>query len=233
MTTNTNATRPHYKIFIIDYLGEHAKGYDYTRNLRQLLELIPETEVDMVTNYSDRPGMVPVLVNQYKGNVFNQVVSLYKNYRRLNKLVEDNEKSYFIFVAYGNQIDISFLRIIGGAVNHVIDVQGIVAKQDEENDLMIYNFAKTYVQRVENVISHSEFTNDFLESVGFGGTVFRLPQLTKEDVEMTAAILREDNEDSREITPPSEREREILVFLQSFRKWLKAAGNREKESERE
>lgn len=168
------------KIYLVDYLGEHTEySRNYVTKLKGILEHLEDSEIKVISNYSDSPEEEPFLVNQYRGRVWDKTISLYRNYRRLNRLVADNPDAVFIFITYGNQIDISYIRIISGAPKHIIDIQDIVAARDIENDLMVYDFAKTYAQLIENVISHSPLTDEFLDAIGFHGHILNLPPAGK------------------------------------------------------
>ena len=201
------------QIFIVEYLGTHAPTNHYLQNLERVLKLVPDAEVKVLSNYSESPDSSPFFVNQYEGWVWNQVLALYKNYRSLNKLIDQYPDALFIFVAYGNSIDISFIRIMAKAKYHIIDIQDVIAKREADNDKMIYDFAKTYSQWINAVISHSELTDAFLDNIGFCGEVFKLPPMWSEQIDIESLASTAEN---------SKLYGEIETFLHKFSPWLKS-----------
>lgn len=205
-----------HHVYLVEYLGVHASTIDYLKKLKSILERIPGVEVEILSNFSEIEGRSPFLVNQYGGGVFNKAVSLYRNYRRLNRLINEFPDAIYIFVTYGNHIDISFIRIASKARRHVIDIRDIIAPIEAKSAEMVHEFAKTYSSYPFNVISHSIITDDFLKSIGFVGNIFHLPPLILKGKEI------EDESDLQLI----EKAPEVTeYFIERFGKWISKVNN--------
>ncbi|MBD5181030.1 MAG: hypothetical protein HDS98_00565 [Bacteroidales bacterium] len=199
-----------YKIYLVEYLGVHGATMDYLRSLKGILERISGVDVEILSNFSDTPGRDPFLVNQYDGRVWNKVVSLYRNYRRLSRLIDEYPEAVYIFVTYGNQIDISFIRILSKARHHVVDVRDLAAPEEAETAEMLYVFAKTYSHFTSCVISHAAFTDEFLMEIDYTGKVFHLPKTLCDSEECA----------SNDSFQTSASGKMIQKFVKSFSVWL-------------
>lgn len=199
-----------FQIYLVEYLGIHSTTIHYLKSLKRILEEIPGVNVEILSNFSEDLGRNPFLFNQYVGNLWNKVIALYRNYRRLSKLIDEYPSAIYIFVTYGNQIDISYIRIISKARKHVIDVRCLFAPGESDTAEMLFKFAKTYTHFTSNVISHSSGTDEFLDEIDYIGNIFHLPSKLDNSCGENP-LTRHDNE---------RRENDIKTFKRKFHEWL-------------
>lgn len=206
------------RIYIIDYIGLHAPDFSYSKRLKSILQSLPNTVVEILSNYPDNETKDAFLCNQYEGSLVKRSVALYRNYHRINRLVGEYPDALFIFLAFGNEIDINFLRITGAAANHIIDIQDALSEKDKDNYRFVSDLAKTYNQWVSRVVSHSPVTDSFLQDIDYPGTVYRLPSeldLTRDDK------VKIENEDTGGKDTNLIDTNLIENFVLSLRRWLK------------
>ncbi len=162
------------KIYIVDYLGVHCGMHYYNDAFKQVLEEIPEVEVRILSNYKDGEDDA-FFLHQYKGSVLNKISSLLTNLYRLKRFVKQNKEALFIYLTYGNKIDIPFLKIISKAPHHAIDIHEAIG-QDVDHKLYLKKQLKSlYASVIKTVITHSQRTNDFLDEFGYKEKRFFVP----------------------------------------------------------
>lgn len=151
-------------VYIIDYIGIHCGMHYYLDAFKKLINT-PNNNVVILSNYSNIDK--PFLEHQYKGSYFNKIKSLIINYIRTNRFIKQNPDDMFIYLTYGNIIDLPFLYIVSRANNHMVDIHEAIA-QNIDNKRWIKALLKSvYHTKVSSVITHSQRTNDFLDSWGY------------------------------------------------------------------
>ncbi len=162
------------KIYLVDYLGIHCGMDYYLEAFKNVLSNIKGLEVRVLSNFSE-DGSKPFFINQYKGGIAKKGTSLLRNLFRLRKFVSSHPDDVFIYLSYGNQIDIPFMKIIAGAKHHIIDIHEGIAQNIDSNQKVLRQFKNLYSNRIKTVISHSERTDKFLEKYEFKGKRFNVP----------------------------------------------------------
>lgn len=162
-------------IYLVDYLGIHCGIERYLEAFRNVLSDISGWQVKILSNYAGSEGERPFFLYQYKGSMWEKVMSLYKNFGRLNKFVKRHPDDVFIYVNHGNWIDLKFMRFIAMNDNHIIDIHEAISHREEANEKLKYDFAMYYMQRVNAIISHNRKTDEFLDDFGFDGYRLKAP----------------------------------------------------------
>ena len=162
-------------IYLVDYLGIHCGMHYYLEAFKKVLEEIDGVHVIILSNYSDRETDAPFFVNQYKGSKFNKILSLLKNLFRLQRIVTSKKNDIFVYLTYGNRIDLLFMNIISKVNNHVIDIHEAIAQNFDSMVFLKNRFKDLYGNKIRNVISHSSRTNSFLADYKFRGHRFNVP----------------------------------------------------------
>ncbi|MDE6559443.1 MAG: glycosyltransferase family 1 protein, partial [Muribaculaceae bacterium] len=162
-------------IYIVDYLGIHCGMHYYLEAFKKVLGDLPECNIRILSNYSDTPAGQPFFLNQYKGKIANKGLALLRNISRLKKFVKHHSDDIFIYLTYGNAIDIPFMKVVAKAPRHIIDIHEAIAQNVDGNATLRRKFKNIYSDSIKTVISHSTRTDDFLKEYGFSGRVLRVP----------------------------------------------------------
>lgn len=161
-------------IYLVDYLGVHCGMHYYLEAFKEVLSKNVSSSIKILSNYCDH-GDKAFFLNQYKGSKINKGLSLLQNLWRLKRFVNNHKDDIFIYLTYGNSIDIYFMNIISKAPNHVIDIHEAIAQDVDSNQNLKSKFKCLYRNSIKNAISHSTRTNDFLNEYGFNGIKFEVP----------------------------------------------------------
>lgn len=161
-------------IYLVDFIGIHCGMHYYLDAFKRILESIDGIKVGIISNYSDN-DKPPVLLNHYKGNKLNKLVLAARNLRRLNKFIRSHKDDRFIYLTYGNILDPFFLKAISKAPHHCIDIHEALAQNEDSNQRLRKRLSKVYTHCIQNVISHSARTDDFLMQFGFKGRRYEVP----------------------------------------------------------
>lgn len=162
-------------IYLVDYLGVHCGMHYYLEAFKKVLKKIDDCNVDILSNYSDNPNRQPFFINQYKGNIVNKGISLLRNISRLRKFVRKHKDNLFIYLTYGNSIDLYFLKAFPKDANLIIDIHEAIAQNVDYNKSLKNKFHSFYQDPSRKVISHSERTDKFLKEYDFCGKAFHVP----------------------------------------------------------
>ncbi len=155
------------QIYLVDYLGVHCGMHYYLEAFKNVLSDIPESEVTILSNYPNKKGEKSFFINQYQGNKFTKAVALLKNLLSLKRFIKRHPDGIYIYLTYGNFIDIPFIKLITKAQNHIIDIHEAIAQNIDNNRLLKLRFKKIYQNKVNTVVSHSTRTDDFLSEYGY------------------------------------------------------------------
>lgn len=161
------------KVYIVDYLGQHAGMHYYLTSFKSLLES-GGIEVHILSNFSNN-GRPPFFLYQYEGSVFHKMKCLIANYYRFRKFIANHPEECVIFLSYGNGIDIPFIRALTKVKHHMLDVHEAITQHLDSNRLLINSFKAIYRNKVRSVIIHSERTNNYLQKFGFKGYLLSVP----------------------------------------------------------
>lgn len=162
-------------VYLVDYLGVHCGMHYYLEAFKKILSNIPNVEPVILSNYSEKRGAPPFFYNQYNGNLVNKGLSFLRNVWKLKRFIRNNQNGVYIYLTYGNRIDIPFINIVSKAKNYLVDIHEAIA-QDVDSDIKLRKkFQMVYKNRVKGVISHSSRTDLFLGEYGFGGISFEVP----------------------------------------------------------
>lgn len=162
-------------IYLVDYLGIHCGMHYYDEAFKKVLSGIDGCNVEILSNYSDTPGEKPFFINQYKGNIVNKGTALIRNLLRLRKFVRSHKEDIFIYLTYGNRIDLHFLAVFPKDTHLIVDIHEAIAQNVDTNTALKGKFHNFYSDPNREVISHSERTDSFLKEYNFSGHAFRVP----------------------------------------------------------
>ncbi len=162
-------------IYIVDYLGVHCGMHYYNEAFKKNLENISGVKVSILSNYPEKSVNQPFFVNQYKGTKIKKVACLLINLLRLSRFVHNHRKDCFIYLTYGNKIDLPFLHIISKVPHHAIDIHEVIAQYVDNNQHLKSKLQKIYTTDIHTVIVHSQRTDDFLDEYGYQGFRFHVP----------------------------------------------------------
>lgn len=163
------------QIYLVDYLGVHCGMHYYLEAFRNVLSDVPNTTVNILSNYPSKGDEKPFFINQYKGNKLKKGVALLKNLLRLKRFVKRNPKGIYIYLTYGNSIDLPFMKIVAEAQHHLIDIHEAIAQNVDSNERLKHRFKQLYQDRIRAVISHSTRTDDFLKEYGYNSKRLSVP----------------------------------------------------------
>ena len=162
-------------IYLVDYLGVHCGMHYYLDAFRSVLKDLPGIKVNILSNYSPDSSKIPFFLNQYKGSIINKCLSLVVNLHRLRRFISKNKEDIFVYLTYGNAIDIPFMQIITNIPYHIIDIHEAIAQNKDNDSSLKKRFKALYLKKVHNVISHSYRTDEFLQEYEFHRKVFHVP----------------------------------------------------------
>lgn len=163
------------QVYIVDYLGEHCGMHYYDEAMRAILKTAGDFDVKILSNFSNDKGVQPFFKNQYRGNKIAKGISLLRNLARLKSFIKAHPEDIFIYLTYGNSIDILFMNIIKANKNHVIDIHEAIAQAIDSNQSLKDKFKRLYSEDICTVISHSTRTDDFLKEYGYSKERLTVP----------------------------------------------------------
>lgn len=161
-------------VYIIDYLGVHCGMHYYTGAFEDVLRDAGWREVRTLSNHGIE-GKKPFFLNQYKGSIVHKGTSLLRNLGRLRRFIKTHSDDIYIYLTYGNPIDMHFMRMVAKARHHIIDIHEAVAQAADSNESLKDKFRQVYSEQIKSVISHSGRTDDFLRQYGYKGQTLRVP----------------------------------------------------------
>lgn len=159
-------------IYLIDYIGIHCGMHYYLDAFKGLLDC-PQNNVVILSNY--QTDGKAFFKHQYKGSFYTKVKSLLINYIRLNRFIRKHPNDLFVYLTYGNVIDILFLLIVSKARYHMIDIHEAIAQHIDNKKWLKSIFRSIYNRRITTVITHSKRTNDFLDDWKYHGKRLFVP----------------------------------------------------------
>lgn len=162
-------------IYLVDYLGIHCGMHYYLEAMQKVLKESGTLNVEILSNYSPENIENGFFKNQYKGSKFKKGISLFSNLRKLRKFISQHPEDVFVFLTYGNHIDLLFLHEIVKAKNHVIDIHEVIAQNLDTNNKLKEKFKNLYLKKISSVISHSTRTDNFLKEFGYKKTRLSVP----------------------------------------------------------
>ena len=163
-------------IYIIDYIGRHGGTDRYLSEYQNFLKNIQGVNnVTILSNYASEPDSEPFFIDHYKGRIWNQVLSLYRNYHRLSRFIDRHPDDIFIYMAYGNGIDIHFIRIAAQAQCHIIDLQASLADNYADDYNLQREYDNLFLQRATTIICHNDRIANHLSECGFTGLLIKMP----------------------------------------------------------
>ena len=164
-------------IYIVDYLGIHCGMHYYLQSFKSLLKSGGNNNVELLSNFPDDNKKV-FFRNQYFGTSINKIRALIINYLTLLKFVKKHKKDCFIFLSYGNIIEIPFICTLTTLKKHLIDVHEVIAQHKDQNKIHLSLFRTLYKNKIKSIILHSERSRSFVNSFGYRGKVFTVPHVS-------------------------------------------------------
>lgn len=147
----------------------------YLEAFKKVLLDIEGVKVRILSNYSDEAGVKPLFKNQYEGNIIRKGFSLLENLRRLKNFIKKYPDGIYVYLTYGNSIDLPFINIIRKVARYVIDIHEAIGQDVDSDKSLRKKFSDLYGEKVAAVISHSPRTDAFLQEFGFKGKRFSVP----------------------------------------------------------
>ena len=99
----------------------------------RVLSAVPGLDVSVLSNYAGENDGRPFFLHQYKGNRLRKICCLLRNYLMLFCFVLRNKKACFVYLAYGNSIDLPFMYIVSLAKKSIIDIHEAIAQNADDN----------------------------------------------------------------------------------------------------
>lgn len=161
------------KIHIVDYLGVHCGMHYYNDAFVKELTSIGYV-ADILSNY-DTPSRKSFFLFQYKGNKLRKFLALVWNYVKLLFYILEHKQDCYIYLTYGNSIDLPFIWISTIAKKHIIDIHEAIAQNLDAKKILKKSFKSMYSNRVKNVIVHSQRTDNFLDEYVYMGIRLYVP----------------------------------------------------------
>jgi len=148
----------------------------YNAAFKELLSGIPNTDIEILSNYSDKTGKAPFLKNFYKSNKIAGIATLAYDLVKFMFKRLGSPDDQFIVLSYGNIIDFAFiLSACTVSKNTIVDVHEAVAQDSEHKGWFVSLFRFLYGRCVKNVIIHSERSRKFMKDFGFKGKIMYVP----------------------------------------------------------
>ncbi len=163
-------------IYLVDYLGIHCGMHYYLQSFKSLLKSGGHNRVMILSNYPDENG-VAFFRNQYNGNPLKKICSLVYNYNELRRFVRQHNNDCFIFLSYGNLLEIPFFFILAPIQKHLIDVHEVIAQDKDHNVFHLRLFGSIYKHKIKSIILHSERSLEFIRQFGFIGRYLFVPHV--------------------------------------------------------
>ena len=163
------------KINLVDYLGVHCGMHYYNEAFEKTLQKIESIQVKIVSNYGSNRSDNAFFFNQYKGILPIKILKLCCNLVKLLFYVIFHRKECYVYLTYGNRLDLLFMSIITLAPKHIIDIHEAVAQCVDDDEKLKQKFKNLYSKRVKSVIYHSDRTLDFLKEYGYKGETLSVP----------------------------------------------------------
>lgn len=134
------------KIYLVDYIGMHCGMHYYNDAFCRVLSAIPGLDISVLSNYADKNTNKPFFLHQYKGCKLRKICCLLWNYLMLLGFVLRNRKSCFIYLTYGNSIDLPFMYIVSLAGKSIIDIHEAIAQNVDDNADLKRRFKKNILR---------------------------------------------------------------------------------------
>lgn len=141
----------------------------------KILSKLPETKVCVLSNYSIQKKEKAFFHYQYHGCKLYKLGCLILNYLILFSFVLRHRKECFIYLSYGNKIDLPFMWIISLVRKHLIDIHEAIAQNVDSNKRLKQAFRNLYTNRIKSVIVHSNRTDQFLNEYSYTGKRLYVP----------------------------------------------------------
>lgn len=162
-------------IYLVDYIGVHCGMHYYLEAFKKVLSELHDTNVKILSNYATNDDEYGFFINHYRGSRIQKGFSLLKNLIRLIRYVYRHPDGVYIYLTYGNPIDLLFMNIIAKANRHLIDIHEAIAQDVDGNLTLKEKFKTLYSQKIKGVISHSTRTNNFLDEYGYKAIRLQVP----------------------------------------------------------
>lgn len=163
-------------IYLVDYLGVHCGMHYYLQSFKSLLQSGGNNHVRILSNFPDE-NRNAFFRNQYEGKSYEKVRALICNYAILKRFVKRHKNDCFVFLSYGNLLEIPFLFILTRLQKHLIDVHEVIAQDKDHNAFHLRLFAYMYKHKIKSVVIHSERSRDFTKQFGFEGKDLFVPHV--------------------------------------------------------
>jgi glycosyltransferase involved in cell wall biosynthesis len=161
-------------IYIVDYLGIHCGMHYYNESFKKELLRLKNINVYILSNYHIDSNS-PFFPFFYKKRKLFSLIFLLRSYFKYLFFVLNNKKSVFIFLTYGNLIDIPYFLITRFSPFFFVDIHEIVAQDKSKNVVYNFLFSKCYRKIISNVIIHSDKTKQKLKEIEYQGKVLFVP----------------------------------------------------------
>ncbi len=164
------------KINIVDYIGVHCGMHYYNEAFEKTLQRVEgDNRINIISNYSATKGGKAFFLNQYRGALPLKVFKLCCNLVKLLFYLLTHRQECYIYLTYGNRLDLLFMPIIALAPRHIIDIHEAVAQSVDSDERLKGKFKALYSKRIKSVISHSNRTLDFLKEYDYNGKILNVP----------------------------------------------------------
>ena len=167
------------KIYIVDYLGIHCGMHYYNSSFKNYIEEINGLDVEILSNYKEKG--TPFFYNVFINNKLKSFLFLILNYFRLIFKIISSKNNIFIFLSYGNIIDVIIMTITLFTKRVIIDVHEVFALQ-LKNKYIHYLLSVLYRNSVNTVIFHSERSDELLNKIGYKNKRIYVPHFKYEFV---------------------------------------------------
>lgn len=161
-------------VYLIDYIGVHCGMHYYLEAFKKVLDSVPGFRTEILSNYSDNDKK-PFFTNQYHGGTVSKARNLIGNVLRLKKKIINDPDAIYVYLTYGNYIDLMFLNVVKHARNHIIDIHEAIAQHIDNKKYLKDRFKSLYRNKIKRVICHSERTMAFLKDYGYKGHRLDVP----------------------------------------------------------
>lgn len=163
------------KVYIVDYLGMHCGMHYYNDAFVKVLSDLPDFKINVLSNYGTQKGQRAFFYYQYHGCKSHKLGCLIRNYLLLLSFVLRHRNDCFIYLTYGNNIDLPFMWIVSLAKKHLIDIHEAIAQNVDSSKKLKRIFRNIYTNRIKSVIVHSSRTDEFLNEYGYIGKRLYVP----------------------------------------------------------
>lgn len=159
-------------VYIIDYIGVHCGMHYYLDAFKQLIAS-DKYKVSILSNYDDNGNIF--LKHQFRGSIIRKITCLLINLFRVYKFIRKHPNDMFIYLTYGNTIDVPYMYIVSKAKYHMIDIHEAIAQHIDNKEWLKNVFRRIYTKNITTVITHSKRTEDFLSEWSYVGKSMFVP----------------------------------------------------------